>query len=155
MDTGVAKALVDLEEAGGVMVTLWAQTGEAVDAIDAGATIVTRVEVTLINVDVAHGPAVAGLTGTLVAVDLVEASPVVTWLALAVVQVDFTVYTCGALGAGADVGVLAVLADASVPTGLTQTLINVGLTQPAHVTRATVTGERSQAVFTGTIVTGG
>lgn len=56
MDTGVAKALVDLEEAGGVMVTLWAQTGEAVDAIDAGATIVTRVEVTLINVDVAHGP---------------------------------------------------------------------------------------------------
>lgn len=154
MDTRVAKALVDLGEAGGVMVTLWTLTGEAVDAINAGATVVTRVEGTFVKVDVTHGSAVAGLAGTLVAIDLVEACPVVTWLALAVIQVDFTVYTCGAHGAGADVGVLAVLADASVPTGLTQTLVNVGLTQPARVTKATVAGEGGQAILTSTIVTG-
>lgn len=55
MDTRVAKALVDLGEAGGVMVTLWTLTGEAVDAINAGATVVTRVEGTFVKVDVTHG----------------------------------------------------------------------------------------------------
>lgn len=34
---------------------------------------------------------VAGLTGTLVAIDLVDAGPVVTGVALAVIDVNFTV----------------------------------------------------------------
>lgn len=46
--------------------------------------------------------------------------------------------TCGALRAAADVGVLSVLAGASVPARLAQTLVNVGLTQSASVSRVAV-----------------
>lgn len=37
---------------------------------------------------------VAGFTGTLVAIDLVDAGPIVAGIALAVVNVDFTVDSC-------------------------------------------------------------
>lgn len=37
---------------------------------------------------------VAGFAGTLVAIDLVDAGPIVTGIALAVVNVDFTVDSC-------------------------------------------------------------
>lgn len=56
VDAGIAEALVDLREAGGIMVTFWTHTGEAVDAIDTGATIVAGVDGTLVNVNVTHGP---------------------------------------------------------------------------------------------------
>lgn len=55
VDTGVAEALVDLREAGGVVVTLGTHAGEAVDAIDTGATVVARIDGALIDVDVTHG----------------------------------------------------------------------------------------------------
>lgn len=54
MDTGVAATLVHLGQTGGVVVALWTQTGEAVDAINAGAPVVTGVDGTFINVDVTH-----------------------------------------------------------------------------------------------------
>lgn len=56
VDAGITEALVDLGEAGGVMVTLWAQAGEAVDAVDTSATVVARVDGALIDVNVTHGP---------------------------------------------------------------------------------------------------
>lgn len=37
---------------------------------------------------------IAEFTGTLVAIDLVDTSPIVTGIALAVVNVDFTVDSC-------------------------------------------------------------
>lgn len=55
MDAGITEALVDLGEAGGVMVTLWTQAGEAVDAVDTSAAIVARVDGALIDVNVTHG----------------------------------------------------------------------------------------------------
>ena len=55
VDTGVAQALVDLGEAGGVVVTVGARAGEAVDAVLAGAAVVAGVGGTLVHVDVAHG----------------------------------------------------------------------------------------------------
>lgn len=55
VDAGVAEALVDLGEAGGVVVTLRAHAGEAVDAVDTGAAIVAGVDGALVDVDVAHG----------------------------------------------------------------------------------------------------
>lgn len=54
VDTGVAATLVHLGQAGGVVVALWAQAGEAVDAIDARAPVVTWVDGTLIDIDVTH-----------------------------------------------------------------------------------------------------
>lgn len=54
VDTGVAATLVHLRQAGGVVVALWAQAGEAVDAVDTRATVVTRVDGTFIDVDVTH-----------------------------------------------------------------------------------------------------
>lgn len=56
MDTWIAKALVDLGEAGDIMITFWTDTGEAIDAVDTGAAIVAGVAGALINVDVTHGP---------------------------------------------------------------------------------------------------
>lgn len=56
MDAGVATALVDLGQAGGVVVALGAAAGEAVDAVLAGAAVVTGVVRALIDVDMAHAP---------------------------------------------------------------------------------------------------
>lgn len=55
VDAGVAVALVDLREAGGIVVTLRTDAGEVVDAVLADATIVTGVGCTFVDVDVAHG----------------------------------------------------------------------------------------------------
>ena len=55
VDAGVTEALVDLGEAGGVMVTLGTHAGEAVDAVDAGAAVVAGVDGALVDVDVTHG----------------------------------------------------------------------------------------------------
>lgn len=123
---------------------------------------------------------VAGLTGTLVAVDLVDAGPIVAGIALAVVNVDFTVdscqkrhisfsnlkcqqdivlatifntsFTCGALGAAAEVGILSVLAGASVSARLAQTLVDVGLAQSAGVPRVALAAEGRQAIDAGAVV---
>lgn len=54
MDAGIAEALIDLGEAGGVMVTIWTLAGEAVDAVDTGAAVVTGVARALVDVYVAH-----------------------------------------------------------------------------------------------------
>lgn len=54
VDAGVAQALVDLREAGGVVVAVRTNAGEAVDAVDAGAAIVAGVDGALINVNVTH-----------------------------------------------------------------------------------------------------
>ena len=60
--------------------------------------------------------------------------------------------TCGPLGADADVGVLSVLAGASVPARLAQALVDIGLTQPACVSGVAVAAEGGQAVDAGTVV---
>ncbi len=65
---------------------------------------------------------------------------------------DNPVITCGALGAAADVGVLFVLAGASIPARLTKTLVDVGLAQTASVSRVAVAAEGGQAVDAGTVV---
>lgn len=54
MDARVAAALVHLRQAGGVVVALGAEAGEAVDAVDARAPVVTGVDGTVVDVDVAH-----------------------------------------------------------------------------------------------------
>lgn len=54
MDTGVAATLIHLRQAGGVIVALWAQAGEAVNTIDTSAPVVTRVDGAFIDVDVTH-----------------------------------------------------------------------------------------------------
>jgi len=56
MDTGVAKAFVELWLAGSVVIPLSAQTFEAIDSINTGSTIVTGVDGTFINIDVTHFP---------------------------------------------------------------------------------------------------
>lgn len=66
----------------------------------------------------------------------------------------YVIPTCGAFGAVADVGILSVLAGASVPARLTQTLVNVGLAQPAGVSRSAVAAEGGQAVDAGTVMAG-
>lgn len=62
--------------------------------------------------------------------------------------------TGSAFGAGADIGVLPVLASTTVFAGLAQTLVDIGLTQAASVARAAQAGEGSQAVLTGAIMAG-
>lgn len=126
---------------------------------------------------------VARLTGTFVAIDFVDAPAVVAGFALAVVQVDLTIETCGlghvlshtaeknsnsttqlwrcvkcltsgAFWACADVGVLPVLASAAVLAGLAETLVDVGLTQAAGVAGTAVAGEGGQAILTGAVMAG-
>lgn len=118
VDAGVAAALIHLRQTGGVVVALWAQAGEAVDAINARATVVTGVDGTLVDVDVTHSSCVAGLACTLIAVDFVDAPPVVAWFALTVVQVHLTIETCSAFGAGTNICVLPVLTSAAILAGL-------------------------------------
>lgn len=50
----VAPALVHLRQAGGVVVALRAQTGEAVDSVHAGPSVVAGVDGAVVDVDVAH-----------------------------------------------------------------------------------------------------
>lgn len=54
MDTGVADTLVHLGQTGGIIVALWTKTREAVDTINACASVVTGIDGTVINVDVTH-----------------------------------------------------------------------------------------------------
>lgn len=54
VDAWVAPALIHLRQAGGVIVALWAQAGEAVDSIDTSTSVVTGVDGTVIDVDVTH-----------------------------------------------------------------------------------------------------
>lgn len=54
MDAWVAPTLIHLRQTGGVVVALRAQAGVAVDTVDAGSAIVTRVDGTVIDVDVTH-----------------------------------------------------------------------------------------------------
>lgn len=55
MDAGVAEALIDLQEASGVVEAVRTQAGESVDAVDTGAAVVAGVDGALVDVDVAHG----------------------------------------------------------------------------------------------------
>lgn len=54
VDAGVAVALIHLRQTGGIVVALRAQAGEAIDSVHTRAPIVTRVDCTFVNVDVAH-----------------------------------------------------------------------------------------------------
>lgn len=65
MNARIAEALVDLREAGGVVVTLRTCAGEAVDAIDTGSAVAAGVAGTLVNVDVTHGAWKEGEEGLL------------------------------------------------------------------------------------------
>lgn len=56
------------------------------------------VDRTVVNVDVAHCSCVAGLAGTLVAIDFVNASSIIAGLALTVIKVNFTVEACSSFG---------------------------------------------------------
>lgn len=56
MDAWVAPTLVHLRQTGGVVVALRAQAGEAVDSVNASPSVVTRVDGTVIDVDVTHRP---------------------------------------------------------------------------------------------------
>lgn len=103
MATGVTEALVDLGEASAVTVSFRTHTGEAVDAINAGPAIVAGVDSTLINVNVTHGTRITRLTCTLIAIDFVNACSRITGIALAVINVDFTIDSSGAFGTVANV----------------------------------------------------
>lgn len=154
VDAGVATAFIHLRQTGSVVVAFGTEASEAVDAVDARAPVVTRVDGAVVNVDVTHCSCVARLAGTLIAVDFVDAPPVVARLALTVVKVHLTIETCGSFGTGADVGVLSVLAGSTVLAWLAQTLVDVGLTQAAGVARTAVAREGGQPVFTGAVVAG-
>lgn len=54
MDARVAAALIHLRQTGGIVVALRTQACEAVDAINTRTPIVTRVDRTVIDVDVTH-----------------------------------------------------------------------------------------------------
>lgn len=54
VDARVAATLIHLRQTGGVVVALWTQAGEAVDAINTCTPVVTRVDGTFIDVDVTH-----------------------------------------------------------------------------------------------------
>lgn len=114
----------------------------------------TRIDGTVVNVDVTHCSCVAWLACTLIAVDFVNASSVVTGLALTVIKVHLTIETCSSFGTGTDVRVLSVLAGSTILAWLAQTLIDVSLTQAASVARTTVACEGGQSIFTGAIVAG-
>lgn len=135
------------------MIAFSAQARKPVDSIDAGSTIVTGIDGTIINVDITHFPCVSWFTGALVTIYLVNAPSIITGIAFAVIYINLTVNTCSSFGADAEVGVLPVLAGASILAWLTETFIYVGLTQAARVTRAAETGEGCQAVFTGAVMT--
>lgn len=141
VDTGVTTTLIHLRQTGGVVVAIWAQAGEAVDAVHTCAPIVTGVNGTLIDVDVAHCSCVARFTCTLIAVDFVDAPPIVAGFALTVVKVDLAVETCSAFRAGANISILSVLTSATVLAGLAETLIDIGLAQSAGVAWAAVAGK--------------
>lgn len=55
VDAGVAKALVDLREAGGIVEAIRTQAREAIDFVHTGAAVVAGVNGALVNVDVTHG----------------------------------------------------------------------------------------------------
>lgn len=122
---------------------------------------------------------VARLACTLIAIDFVDAPPVVTGFALTVIQVYLTVescrlthvwvneitkfylkepclkgLTCSPFGADTNIGVFPVLTSATILAGLAETLIDVSFTETACVARMAVAGERGQSILTGTIVTG-
>lgn len=118
VDAGIAEALVDLGETCGIMVSLRADTGEAIDTINTSAPIVARVDGTLINVDVTHGTGVTWLTGTFIAIDFVNTGPIVTRIAFAVVNVDFTIDSSSAFRTVASVQILPVLASPSISAWL-------------------------------------
>lgn len=119
VDARITEALVDLGETCGITVSLRTDTGESIDTINTSAPIVARVDGTLINVDVTHGPSVTRLTGTFIAIDFVNTGPIVTRIAFAVVNVDFTINSSGAFGTVAGVQILPVLASASISAWLT------------------------------------
>lgn len=54
VDAGIAAAFIHLRQTGGVIVAVWAQAGEAVDAVDTCASVVTGVDGAFIDVDVTH-----------------------------------------------------------------------------------------------------
>lgn len=56
MDAWVAPTLIHLRQTGGIIVALRTQAGEAVDSVDASPSVVTRVDGTVIDVDVTHSP---------------------------------------------------------------------------------------------------
>lgn len=93
---------------------------------------------TVINVDVTHSPCVAWFASTLIAIDLVYASSIITGLALAVIKVYFTVEACGSFGAGTNIGVFPVLTCSAILTWLAEAFIYVCLTQAASITRTTI-----------------
>lgn len=62
--------------------------------------------------------------------------------------------TCGAFWAEAHVGVLSVLAGATVLAGLAQTLVNVSFTQASSEARVAVASKRCQSILTSAIVAG-
>lgn len=70
---------------------------------------------------------------------------------------DATVKACftwGALRAEAAVGVGAILASASILTGLTEALVDVGLAQAAREASFALAAERGQAILAGAVVAG-
>lgn len=99
MDAGVTVALVDLRQACGVMVALRAAASEARDAILTSTPVVAGAARTFINVDIAHASRVAWFAGTFVAIDLVQTRARVAGVTSTIIQVDFTVGSCGSLEA--------------------------------------------------------
>lgn len=118
VDTRITEALIDLRKACRVMESFRTHTGEPIDTINTSAPIVARVDGTLINVYVTHGPSVTRFTCTFIAIDFVNTGPVVTWIAFTVVNIDFTIYSSSSFGTVANVQIFSVLASASVSAWL-------------------------------------
>lgn len=118
VDTRITEALVDLGETRSVMVSFRAHTREPIDTINTSAPIVARVDGTLVNVYVTHGPCVTRLTSTFIAIDFVNTGPIVTWIAFTVINVDFTIGSHSAFGTVAKVLIFLVLASAAISAWL-------------------------------------
>lgn len=76
---------------------------EAIFPIHTGASLSTRAGCTFIDLHIAEGPCESRLTDTIVAVDAITANSKSTGVAGTVINVDFTVHTCGSRRTAAEV----------------------------------------------------
>lgn len=127
---------------------------EAIFPVHAGATLSAGAGSTLVDLHVAEGPCESRLADTIIAVDAIAANSEGTGVAGTVVNVDFTVHTCGSGRTATEVLVHQVQAFAPVSAGLAAALIHLALTAHARVARGASAREASDAVHAAPVVAG-
>lgn len=83
--------------------TGWAEALEAIVPIHAGASFATWAGCTFVDLHIAQGPCETRLADTVIAVDAIPADSKGARVANTIINVHFTVHTCGARRAAAEV----------------------------------------------------